>query len=765
MKYSGIFTLLFFLLLCSTVHGQQKLNGTVKDSQGNPLNNVNVYLHESKSGTSTNNEGYYSLLISGSRTTITVEFSRLGYKSRVFYLNVDSLDAPQYRNFDVMMTESATELSEVVVTSGITKEKQKLPYAISSVSRDELFESGAPNLAQTLSRNPGVYFSSFGNGVGKPVLRGLSNTNIVMLNNGIKLENFNFSTSHPFLLDEFATSRVEIIKGPASLQYGSDAVGGVVNAVKERPAPINSIQGEVISQFNTNTNGTMTSIGLKGSGNRTFWGFRAGLKSHEDFTDGNGDLVYNTRFRELNLSANTGIRTDIGVFTLSYQYTEPDYGIQNMGSQNLISNFPDQLEEGRDNQVWYQDLTNHLFTSNSTIYLGSAVMDIDLGFQSNLRKALGGSYDAQNQSFSAPIVASMLMNTVTYNLKYIYPLKSSKILVGTNGAFVNNQADETKPGNPVLDSEIMDASLYTIGDFELSERFNSTVGLRFDYRQMESFPVATQTTDRFKIDNTFSNISGSAGITYSLSSAQFLKANVSSGFRSPSVPELTQNGIHAGRYERGDPKLESQRNYQVDLNYHIHNSWIALDIAPYYNFIDNYIYLVLTNEVAPIGMGNVFQHTQNDTEFFGTDFSIDAHPLNWLGFHATYSFVRADIQDDDNVSNPTFIPQDRFSAEIRLHKNRLWNLDNALFAVQLNHFFEQDEVGQNEAVTDAYSLLNLRAGGDIKLMGQTAELSIIAQNLTNSSYIDHLSVTKQLGLNAIGSNIIVALRIPLNNTF
>jgi iron complex outermembrane receptor protein len=132
--------------------------------------------------------------------------------------------------------------------------------------------SGEVNFSRALARTPGVYFSSFGLGGGQPIIRGLSNTNLVMLNNGIKQEVFQFSSNHPFLIDEFASSHIEIIKGPASLQYGSDAVGGVINVIRERPAKTNSIEGDFISQYYTNTSGYLNSLGVKGSfGQVLFW--------------------------------------------------------------------------------------------------------------------------------------------------------------------------------------------------------------------------------------------------------------------------------------------------------------------------------------------------------------------------------------------------------------------------------------------------------------------------------------------------------------
>jgi len=161
---------------------------------------------------------------------------------------------------------------------------------------------GEPTLPRAISRTPGVYFSSFGLGGGQPIIRGLSNTNLVLLNNGIKQEAFQFSSNHPFLIDEYTASHIEILKGPASLQYGSDAVAGVINVIRERPAKPNSIDGDIISQYHSNTDGLLNSLGLRIGLDKFFFGFRGSVKSHKDFTDGDKNIIDNTRLNEGNLS-------------------------------------------------------------------------------------------------------------------------------------------------------------------------------------------------------------------------------------------------------------------------------------------------------------------------------------------------------------------------------------------------------------------------------------------------------------------------------
>ena len=362
-----------------------------------------------------------------------------------------------------------------------------------------------------------------------------------------------------------------------------------------------------------------------------------------------------------------------------------------------------------------------------------------------------------------PTVTSMQLNTLTYNTKFIMPSGDNNFIFGINGAIINNEADEEKANIPMPDAKINDLGFYAIGDFQLSENIILTSGLRYDYRNMKSFPIATENTDRYEVDNSYNNINGSVGLIYNFTENQFFKANIARGFRSPNIPELTQNGIHGGRFERGDPDLDAQSNYQVDFTYHLHTQWATLNIAPFFNSIDNYIYLVMTDADAPIGGGKIFQHVQDDANLHGGEIALDIHPITWLGVHGSYSMIRADIKNNaEGVEHPTFTPQDRLTGEVKFQKNQVGPFIRPFFSLEVLNFFKQSRTGQNEASSPAYTLLNARLGASLGVGKQELDLFIAGSNLGNETYIDHLSVTKPLGLNMIGRNITFGLRLPFN---
>ena len=758
--------ILFFILsavVMLNLHAQNLVKGTITNKEGTTLSGVNILLHQSQTGAISQSDGRYEISVPANLKIITLEFSYVGYRTQAKTINLTEHTLADY-TLDIQLIASQLELQEVTITAGFIKKKDAVPYPIETVKNKDIITTGDVNLARSIAQTPGVYFSSFGLGGGQPVIRGLSRNNVVTLNNGIKQEVFQFSANHPFLIDEYTASHIEIIKGPASLQYGSDAVGGVVNVVRERPAKPNSIEGDLVSQYHSNTNGYLNSFGIKTGFDKVFFGVRGSLKSHEDYEDGDENAVNNTRLNEGNISVNTGVRLNAGLFTLNYNYTDAEYGIQNPPQINLFSSplASTLLTEDRKNEVWYQDLENHLLTSNNTLYLGKNSLNIDLGWQSNTRELIGGGINGQNQLVQPQLVSTKL-NTFTYNVKFNMPAGNHNFIIGANGANSKNEADENKPNVPMPDAKINDMGLYAIGDFQLSKNLTLTSGLRFDHRTMESFPVATNNTDRFKVDESYNSVNGSLGVTYNLSEHQFLKANMARGFRSPNIPELTQNGIHGGRFERGDTNLDAQSNVQFDVTYHLHTNWATFNISPFYNTVNNFIYLVQTNEDAPIGGGKIFQHVQNDANFWGGEIALDVHPVSWLGIHGSYSIIRADITDNnEGIDHPTFTPQDRLTAEIKLQQQQIGFLKQPYLTFGMANFMEQNKTGQNETVTPSYTLLNAKIGASVSLGKQKVDLFITGNNLANETYIDHLSVTKPLGLNMMGRNVMFGLRFPFS---
>ena len=200
---------------------------------------------------------------------------------------------------NINLNSTTIEAGEVVISGGYNSTQHDNAVKIDVLNLNPLTIKNTPNFSEVLTRVPGVDMISKGSGVSKPVIRGLSMNDILVLNNGVRFENYQYSSHHPLGIDEFGIEDVEIIKGPASLLYGSDAIGGVINFIKEKPAPVNTISGDYNMQLFSNTLGMTNNFGIKGASKKFFGGIRIGQKTNADFLQGGGDFVPNSRFNEL----------------------------------------------------------------------------------------------------------------------------------------------------------------------------------------------------------------------------------------------------------------------------------------------------------------------------------------------------------------------------------------------------------------------------------------------------------------------------------
>ena len=259
-----IITLILLTISHLTI-AQNNFKGAILDADTTqPVKGAVIYAFELNKSVVTDKDGNF-IFPNTKNKDIQVEISADEYKTQIVTLNSSA-------NQIIKLKKYLLELQEVIIIGDSHKSREKVSVSIETVKKNDLFQSGKFSLAENLSKLPGL--SAISNGVGnsKPVIRGLSNTNIVFLNNGIKSENFQFSSNHPFISDEFSAKKIEVIKGPASLIYGSDAVGGVINVIKENPASINSLEAKVNTQYHSNTFGYVTNFDLKASGEKWFGG-------------------------------------------------------------------------------------------------------------------------------------------------------------------------------------------------------------------------------------------------------------------------------------------------------------------------------------------------------------------------------------------------------------------------------------------------------------------------------------------------------------
>jgi iron complex outermembrane recepter protein len=736
--------LIIYILIFTyhTTHAQNKITGSITDQDNLPLTGATIFIPDLNKGTISKSDGKYELtgLPNGK---ITVQCSFIGYISTIATVELKGLAV----ELNIKLKNTIIEAGEVIISGYYNSTQHDNAVKIDVLKIDQLTIKNTANFSEVLTRVPGVDMISKGSGVSKPVIRGLSMNDILVLNNGVRFENYQYSSHHPLGIDEFGIEEVEIIKGPASLLYGSDAIGGVINLIKEKPASVNSITGDYNLQLFSNSHGMTNNFGIKGASKKFYGGIRFGQKTNADYLQGGGDFVPNSRFNELSFKANTGFTDKIGTFNLYYDFNNQKLGLVEEEAVAEIS------VRGRKNEIWYQEFNNHLLSSQNKLFFGKLKLDINAAYQNTELIHYGEAdfYEIQMQ-----------LATLTYETILHLPSKiNSEYIIGFQGLNQNNININNRETFLLPDAETNNYSAFGLLQYTLFNKLKIQTGIRYDNKSVSTQSVGVVSDPesfRPPINKKFGSLSGSMGATFNYSESLLLRANFAAAYRTPNLAELTSRGPHEMRFEIGDQNLVPENSYETDINIHYHIDNFLFDIAGFYNVIDNYIFISPTGETSSSGM-NIYRYQQANSYLTGGEAGFHFHPesMRWLSFEPTFSLV---IGKQKNGAYLPFIPAHKLQFELRAEKENLLFMKKAYISVFTSTSFKQANTAPDETVTDEYTLLDFSIGGNIKIQNQLISVSLSANNLFDKKYIDHLSTLKEVGLYNPGRNISLSFKIP-----
>jgi iron complex outermembrane recepter protein len=737
-----IFIICVMILSYQITTAQNKITGKITDQDSSILPWATVFILDLNKGTVTDINGIYELsnLPNG---RIKIQFSFVGYINHIETIELKGESV----ELDIMLKQSTIEAGEIVVTGGYNSTQHNNVVKIDVLKLNILTNKSTPDFSEILTKVPGVDMISKGSGVSKPVIRGLSMNDILVLNNGVRFENYQYSDHHPLGIDEFGIENIEIIKGPASLLYGSDAIGGVINFIKEKPAPMNTIAGDYNLQIFSNTLGMTNNLGIKAASKKFFGGIRVGQKTNADFLQGSGAFAPNSRFNELSVKTNTGYTGKIGTFQLFYDFNNQKLGLVEDEAIKEIS------KRGRKNEIWYEEFNTHLLSSQNKLYFGKFKLDINSAYQNTELIHFGEADIFEIQ---------MRLATFTYEANLHLPSKeNSEYIIGFQGFNQTNKNLNDRETKLLPDATTNNYSVFGLLQYTFFRKLKLQTGIRFDNKSISTqaigFPSDTLTY-RAAIDKYFGSFSGSFGATYNYTENLLFRANFASAYRTPNLAELTSNGPHELRYEIGDQHLVPENSYETDLNIHYHIDNFMLDIAGFYNIINNYIFISPTGETTISGM-KIYRYQQVNSCLVGCEAGLHFHPkpMKWLSFEPTFSFVTGKQENGDYLP---FIPAHKLHFELRAEKEKLLFLQKAFVSVFTSTAFNQNNAAPDETATKGYTLIDLSIGANIRIENQLMSVSISANNLFDKKYVDHLSTLKEVGLYNPGRNITMNLKIP-----
>ena len=731
-----------FIGFSAFVNAQNKISGKITDRDNNPIKGVNIFVSELHKSSETDENGVYSIN-SVPNGTLKITFTFIGFTSQNKTLLVQNGE----NKMDVVLEPSLFQMDEVIVATSFHKLQSQNVMKVDHESMKSLQQKGTSTLIEGLETLPGISQISTGTSIGKPVIRGLSGNRVLVYSQGVRLENQQFGEEHGLGLNDAGVESVEIIKGPASLLYGSDALGGVLYFNPEKFAKSNAFEGDFSQKIFSNTLGSNSSLGVKKSSENWKYLVRGSNTVHSDYKIADGNRVTNTRFNETDLKTGIGYSNSILSTVLRYNYNKLDLGIPENGIAEQTSSSTTEYPK--------QAVTNHLLSLNSTLFFSTSKLDIDLGFISNNRSEFEDS-DVAN--------LKMKLNTLNYNLKYHLP-KAGKLesIFGIQGMAQTN----VNSGSEYLipNANTKDFGVFGTANYE----WNSNVlqaGIRFDNRNIntESYGILGDEGSFEALAKSYNSFNCSLGYKTDLTKEFTLRVNLASGFRAPNLAELTSNGVHEGanRYEIGNSNLATEQNLQTDLNLEYQNSHFEFFANGFFNKINNYIYL--NPSPTTIAGYDVFNYFQTDAMLYGGEFGLHfhPHPLDWLHFESSFETVTGEKQSRGLGSDfLPFIPANNWNNSMRAEFNIKNWLKDGYATLNVSNTFDQKKVSGFETYSEGYTLVNLGIGGQINIGKTHFNFNLNGNNLFNKSYIAHLSRLKNDGIPNIGRNIVLGINFNL----
>lgn len=777
------------------------LMGAIHGDNNQTLSGASVFLYPIERGVISDAQGRFA--IKGLEIgTYRIEVSYLGFKTLV-----DTVILDGNKTLKIRLTVASLSLQEVIVSENYAQTRQREePLNIEIVNDKYIKQYLGGSLMKSIERLPGVSSIDIGSGHSKPVIRGLGFNRVVVVENGIKHEGQQWGADHGLEIDQYTVDYIEVVKGPASLMYGSDAIGGVIELINNNIPTDHTIGGSIDIMGSSNNHLLGTSVSLSGRKDCLFADFQATIIDYGDYkvpADSVDIYSYraplfknhlrNTAGNEQNLHFTFGV--------LKHKFNSKVY-ISNVHSKggffaNAHGLEPRRVDTGlhdkssRDINFPYQEVNHFKVINKNQLSRKNYTIQTDFGYQHNFRQEWSpyvshGYMPAQFPStlgFEADLERQFDKHVYSCHVKLSYFNKErSTVVIGFNGDYQDNSIGGR--GFIIPAFKQLNAGSYAYVKHAFTTKSLVQLGLRYDYGYINTFsfndwfpsPVFNNTDTTWlylqrasDILRSFSNISWSIGYVHKAENVLY-KVNIGKGFRMPIAKELAANGVnyHHFSYEVGSPSLLPEISYQIDAGLEYSSDEFAVGATPFLNYFSNYIYLNPTSEHDRLyGHGNqVYYYTQSEVFRYGGE--IHAHyklckPLQ-LGIIAEYVYSEQLSGEKKGFTLP-FSPPASAIFNVKYQYQRVKKLENVFFSVDFQVSAPQNNIVPPEETTDGYLVMNFGLVGEVKVKKQIVSISLQVQNLLNNKYFNHTSYYRLVNVPAPGRSFVLNLSIPLSMKF
>ena len=680
------------------------------------------------------------------------------------------------------------QLNELTVTgvTGDTKLKH-VTAPVSIVSPQVLRATASTNVIDAISHQPGVSQLTTGGSISKPIIRGLGYNRVVVMSDGVRQEGQQWGDEHGVEVDGNSVNSVEILKGPASLMYGSDAMAGVVILHQQPTLAEGEMKANVTSEYQTNNGLFAYHLQMAGNQKGFVWDASFSDKMAHAYKNKYDGYVPGSQFRERAGRLMLGVNKGWGHSLLTWALYHLTPGI--VEGERDAQTGELEHEDGWTGHQYskslpFQQVKHYKLVWDNSLNLSSGYLKALIGYQQNRRQEFEESMDDYELYFK--------LHTLTYDLRYVTnEFDGWKLSTGIGGMYQKsgNEGEEYL----IPDYRLFDFGLYATATKQLGDRWTLNGGVRYDHRHLHGYELMEDDELRFTdFSRHFNGLTGSIGAVLNVSDNLNLKMNIARGFRTPNMSELASNGVHEGsvRYELGNQQLKSEYSLQADLGLDFTSRYVSAQLALFANRINNYIFTHRVAEEKEEGY-LTYAYTQGDARLLGFEAGVDFHPIHSVHFSNAFSYVDAQqMHAAPGTKYLPFTPAPKWSSELKWELSHHSHptiahhhttdaahrslLNNLYVAAGLDCFLKQSHiygVDDTETETPGYALLSLSAGTDLQLHGKkVAEFYFTADNLLDKAYQNHLSrlkyadenaVTGRRGVYNMGRNITFKVVIPI----
>lgn len=794
----------FISILCFSVFSfvqsqncSSTFSGEVHDfHDGTPIINATIFIENLNKYTTTDVNGQFSIN-DLCNDVIKIEVSHLACETKKMDVTIDG---DTY--LEINLEHHIEALSEVEVkgvnTSKLTKTTQETILKSETIDR---FSS--LNLGDALKQISGVSSINTGSTIVKPVINGLHSSRIIVMTNGVRLQDQEWGIEHAPNIDLNTAGSINVIKGANALAYGGDAIGGVIVVKPSKISLKDSLYGKTIITGHSNGRGYNLNSSLTKTYKKGWYiGAQASLKRFGDFEAPHYSLT-NTGLNTKGFSVNGGFKTFEKGFNISYSYLDNEIGIlrsSHIGNVNdlvnaINSSEPSVIEDfSYDINAPKQEVTHQIFkTEFYKRFKKFGRVDIQYDYQNNHRY----EYDIRVGDDKDKPAVDLTLKTHTLKTNVKLDSKSNVTYqFGVNASFQNNFADPTTGVRRLIpDYDKYDLGTYVISSLRLNNDINLDFGLRYDFNQIDAkkFYRTSSWEERgydtdfpdLVIDDlgtqllvnpvlNYHNVSASAGISYQLNDNSNFIFNYGLSNRAPNASELFSDGLHhsAARIELGDLRIKQETSNRVSGTYNYKNEALTLNIEAFYNYISDYIFIEPTGTTQTIrGAFPVWSYNQTNASLYGLDLTANYSFNNQWYINNKSSFIKGrDLTRNDALID---MPSTKTVNSIGYTNKKWLNLNTEL---QSELVFRQNDYPNNNfevynPTTDqmvlvdvsttppTYHLLHLQSNITLNISEKTnLNIGLNITNIFNTDYRENLNRSRYFA-DDLGRNIMLQLQL------